>query len=139
MMIKNRESGYEEQPHTADWALKVWAADLPELFRQAALGMCSLIHMELESSPRLARTIQVEGHDLEDLLVGFLGELLYLAELHSEGYDYFDLTIQDGILNASLAGAPIRQHGKEIKAVTYHQLQIRKTAHGLETVIIFDV
>lgn len=138
-MIKNTESGYMELSHTADWALKVWAPDLAELFMQAAQGMYALMGMTLEEAPCTERRIQVSGQDTEVLLVSFLEELLYYAEMHHEGFKRFDLFVAADQLTADLCGAPIREQEKEIKAVTYHGLQIEKTPQGVETVIVFDV
>ena len=36
-------------------------------------------------------------------------------------------------------GAPLETVNKMIKAVTYHNLQIRQTARGYEVEIVFDV
>jgi SHS2 domain-containing protein len=33
----------------------------------------------------------------------------------------------------------MRSHAKDIKAVTYHHLEVRDTARGMETRIVFDV
>jgi len=38
-----------------------------------------------------------------------------------------------------MSGAPVGSPGKDIKAVTYHNLAIRKTERGLEVNIVFDV
>ena len=43
------ESGFLELPHTADWAVRVWAADLPALFAAAANGMNSLAGVSLNT------------------------------------------------------------------------------------------
>lgn len=138
-MIKNTETGYEEVTHTADVALKVWAPDMAGLFAQAAMGMVDLMDLQLDPEARVQRTIRVTGQDTEDLLVSFLQELLYLAEMHKEGYDRFVIRVAEDSLEAELAGGPITAQGKEIKAVTYHQLHIRETPRGVETVIVFDV
>ncbi|MFA5873569.1 MAG: archease [Anaerolineales bacterium] len=45
---------YEELPHTADWCLRVWAADMAGLFAEAARGMNAL------SGVRLAPGLRVE-------------------------------------------------------------------------------
>jgi SHS2 domain-containing protein len=138
MMMKKKE-GYQELAHTADLALKVWAADLADLFVQAALGMYALMKIEPDSGPQLAREIHVHGDDAEDLLVGFLEELLYRTEMHGEVYHSFVLVFDGHSLKANLLGAPVGKPGKAIKAVTYHNLQIIEWAHGLQTVIVFDV
>ncbi len=138
-MMKNTESGYRELAHTADWALKVWAPDLGGLFIQAAQGMYALMGVELEETPCVERTIALTGQDAEDMLVGFLEELLYQAEIHGEGYRSFDVRFEEQQLTAVLCAVPVRGQGKEIKAVTYHGLKIMEAPQGLETVIVFDV
>ena len=42
-------------------------------------------------------------------------------------------------LHARLAGAPLLELQKSIKAVTFHNLEIRPVDAGLETTIVFDV
>jgi SHS2 domain-containing protein len=64
---------------------------------------------------------------------------LYFTQRDGVAFDRFDL-IRDGErLLAEVEGAPIESIAKEIKAVTYHNLAVRKTGRGLETTIVFDV
>ena len=58
-------AGFEEIEHTADWALKVWAPDLPALFEQAALGMDSLSGVKLDGQSSLDRRLELEAPDAE--------------------------------------------------------------------------
>jgi SHS2 domain-containing protein len=138
-MNEQPEAGYQEVEHTADWQLEVWAPDLPLLFEQAALGMYALSDTRLEPEARLTREIELQGQDPESLLVSFLTELLYLGESQGLGFDGFDLQINGAYLFAQVEGAPIQTQSKEIKAVTYHNLEIRETSRGLEVSIVFDV
>jgi len=135
---------FEELPHTADWSLRVWAADLAHLFVETARGMNALAGIRLAEKPRVRRTFSTSAADTESLLVSFLSELVYYAEQDRLAFDHFDLSldIEDGQpcrLSASLRGAPILSLDKSIKAVTYHNLQIRKTERGVEVEIVFDV
>ncbi len=130
---------YEEIQHTADWSLRVWAEDLPGLFAEAARGMASLSGTLLADSPRIRRTISRRGPDAESLLVSFLSELLYLGEEEKLGFDRFSLRITDNRLEAEIEGAAILSIDKIIKAVTFHNLQIRQTEKGFEVEIVFDV
>ncbi len=139
MMVEKQPSGYLEISHTADWALKVWAPDLPGLFEQAAHGMYALLQVKLQAGGRYTCPVDLNAEDDEGLLVSFLSELLYLAEQEGLGFDDFDLEVGDGRLFGEMLGAPVESQGKEIKAVTYHNLVIQKTQHGLETIIVFDV
>jgi SHS2 domain-containing protein len=43
------------------------------------------------------------------------------------------------VLSAALEGAPAASVGKAIKAVTWHNLNIRRTPRGIEAEIVFDV
>jgi SHS2 domain-containing protein len=42
-------------------------------------------------------------------------------------------------LVARVSEAPIGKIRREIKAVTYHELEIRQTVDGLEVTLVFDV
>jgi SHS2 domain-containing protein len=137
--MKKQPAGYREIEHTADWELEVWGPDLPALFEQAARGMYALKGNHLESQGRVERDLQLYAPDPESLLVAFLAELLFLEEVEGLGFDSFDLHLEPGRLSARLSGAPVRSPGKDIKAVTFHNMAIRKTEPGLEVNIVFDV
>jgi SHS2 domain-containing protein len=138
-MMADRGFGFSEIEHTADWALRVWAPDLPLLFSLAAQGMYSLMETTLQPHPREQRQITLEGEDDESLLVLFLAELLYLGESEGLGFDQFDIHIEEKHLTAQVQGAPVAQQRKEIKAVTYHNLAIRREGEALVVIIVFDV
>lgn len=133
------QTGYREIEHTADWALQVWAPDLNILFEQSALGMFALADTELEPSPRLSRSLQLEALDNESLLVAFLNELLFFGEAENLGFDSFEVNVQGHQLTSQLTGAAFVTRKKEIKAVTYHNLEIKSSPDGLEVQLVFDV
>jgi len=132
-------SGFRERSHTADWELEVWGPDLPALFEQAARGMYALAGVRLQAGPCTFRRLDLEALDAEALLVGFLGEILYLQNMEQLVFDSFGLQVDGFVLRAELSGASIASLDKEIKAVTYHKLKIYPTRRGLETRIVFDV
>ena len=133
-------SGNQEIEHTADTALHVWGPDLPALFAEAAIGMKRLMGMRIEEGGTLSRSLVVEALDLESLLVNFLEEILFFGEHENLGFDRFEVEINGEYkLNAKMFGARIVQKSKEIKAVTFHNLNISKTESGYEVIIVFDV
>ena len=132
-------AGYREIEHTADWELEVWAPDFPSLLAQAARGMYSLAGTRLAPQPRTTRTLTLAGTDGETTLVSFLNELVWLGESEGLGFDQFEITRDGDRISALLSGAEIESQSKEIKAVTYHRLLIRKSRRGLEVNIVFDV
>jgi len=136
-------AGFEELAHTADWAIRVWAMHLADLFAECARGMNALMGAQLAEGPRVSRIFEAEGLDLESLLVAFLSELVYCAEHEHAGFDHFNTqTHKRGNAQAlfvEMEGAPLASVNKTIKAVTYHGLKIRQTARGYEVEIVFDV
>jgi SHS2 domain-containing protein len=138
-MPEPKQFGYEEIEHTADWALRAWAPDLETLFVQAAEGMNHLAGMALVEGTRIKKRFELQAIDHESLLVEFLAELLYYSEIERLGFERFDLTIGDDKLSAEVEGGPIAALKKEIKAVTYYDLEIRENETGLEVDIVFDV
>lgn len=137
--MDNHLAGFRELEHTADCELEVWAKEFPGLLEQAARGMYSLAGMRLKDAPRLERVLEIHGVDAEDLLVAFLGELLFALEDEQIGFDAFRWKITDNGFEASLRGAQVMDMKKEIKAVTYHNLKIREETGGLRVNIVFDV
>ena len=94
---------------------------------------------ELAEGPRVKKMFETEESDGESLLVAFLTELVYFAEQGNIGFDNFDIQIKNDRLKVEMEGAPLKSLSKAIKAVTWHKLEIQKSARGLEVEIVFDV
>lgn len=135
--------GFEEIAHTADWALRVWADDLDGLFTEAARGMNALSGAKQAEGPQVKRTFTAEATDAESLLVTFLSELVYAAEQDQLTFTRFHVETFESSkmlnLRVEMEGGKIAALDKSIKAVTYHNLQIRQTGRGYEVEIVFDV
>jgi SHS2 domain-containing protein len=143
--MNDRPAGFIEMDHIADWELKVWAPDLPGLLEQAARGMYALAGLTPGPGSRCRRDLEIQSHDPEGLLVNFLGELLYFSTEQGLVFDQFQIKIvknsqPEGYQCAvGLAGAPASSPGKDIKAVTYHKMNIEQGPRGFEVRIVFDV
>jgi SHS2 domain-containing protein len=139
----NAQPYSEELPHTADWALRVWAPDLAGLFAEAARGMNALTGAQPVPGPATHRTVNLSASDPESLLVAFLSELVYVAEQEKIMFTGFHIDMferpEGWDLKVEMDGAPLASINKTIKAVTYHNLQIRQTGGGYEVEIVFDV
>jgi len=133
--------GFEEIEHTADWALRVHGRNLRELLLNAARGMNSLMASNLDNIPLdVEQQVELEAIDAESLLVDWLNELAYWAEIEGLIFREFELdhVIQTG-LRATVRGGQVSHFTKHIKAVTYHNLDILETETGLEATVVFDV
>ena len=137
-------AGYRLFDHTADLGIEVSGGTIEELYAGAALALFDLLTDTEAVRVTQVRTIAVEGEDPPDLLVNFLRELL--AIWNSAGFLGRECTIREVTprrLTALLGGEPrdpLRHRIKtEIKAVTYHQPSVRRTAEGWVGRVVFDV
>ena len=131
-------AGFQELPHTADVALRVWGPDDASLFTQAALGLNAIAGVRT-GSRRVLREIDLHQNDLPSLLVAFLSELVFLQENEHLAFDKLDLQVMGTHVSGQLAGADILSLERPIKAVTFHNLMILTTEHGFEIQVVFDV
>ncbi|MBI2450244.1 MAG: archease [Candidatus Nealsonbacteria bacterium] len=132
---------YAVLEHTGDFKIRVWAKTKEELFLNAMLGMIAGLRPEIRSTKSEIRNIKVKSLDLNALLVDFLNEILYLIQTNKEVYDKIKFKkFSDTGLEAGLSGHKVDIFGEDIKAVTYHGLDIRKNKDGLfEATVLFDV
>lgn len=135
------KAGFEEVEHTADWALRIYGHDLGELLVNAARGMGHLLVSEPVNKPlEVEERVELEAYDAESLLVNWLSELAYWAEMEGIIFFEFDLhQVTPTHLQATIRGVRVSNLQKHIKAVTYHNLKIVETQAGLETTVVFDV
>lgn len=128
---------YEILEHPADVGLEVYGRTLPELFANAARGLMSLAlrtddNSREKSHPDAAERLPVaaQGIDLEDLLVNWLSEILYLID--AGRWIFTDFSIGHVTAN-SVEGQAIGSRNDltprvvPVKAVTYHQISVRET------------
>lgn len=129
-----------EIEHTADNALHIQAEDMPGLLRNAASGMLGIMGLSQDGVGVNKRRIEVKGIDREDLLVAWLEEILYLIEQHNIRIGRMEIQVAgDTNAIAVIEEIPGMVPSKEIKAVTYHGLEILESEAGLEVTIVFDV
>jgi SHS2 domain-containing protein len=135
-------SGFKEVSHTADLEIRVWGEDLKSLFSAAADGMFHLCGVDDDESgfSTVREKISLEAMDFEGLLIIFLEELLYRL---TEDYMLFKvekLSLAENFsLSAKLRGIQIKSYQRDIKAVTYHRLNIQETDSGYTVNIVFDI
>ena len=130
--------------HTADLGIHVFGTDPVELFANAAFATFDML-TEIDSLKSLKTTnLRVTGDDWSDLMVNWLRELLYLwngKELLVKKAQILALSEKELSANVELDPFdPDRHEIKiEIKAVTYHQIQVSEGPKGWEAKIIFDI
>jgi len=129
--------------HTADIGIIARGSDLHVLFSNAASGMLSLL-IGIDTLRRdTTREIRLEARDIESLLVEWLNELLYIIYTDRLVLCKFDILIDGNRLVAICAGQKmdLKDHRfrREIKAATYHDLEIVQRDGEYSVKIIFDI
>jgi SHS2 domain-containing protein len=123
--------GYEYFEHTADVGIKAYGETLEDIFSEAARGLTSVVCDLRKIKPVEVRAITVEAPDLEQLLVAWLGEMLFYMDTEQLLLCEHEVKIDEGwTLHATSRGERMDadRHGLKggIKAVTYHMLEINR-------------
>ncbi|MGV8027034.1 MAG: archease [Anaerolineaceae bacterium] len=134
----NTKQGFKEIDNTADAAYHIWGDTLPALFQQAVYGLYALAGAQSAESPIVFKTITLEAEDMEILLVDFLSELLFYLN-NGIQFQINKLEITGHCLEGRLAGGKVTEMRREIKAITYHQMQIIQSGDQFQTDIVLDI
>ncbi len=132
---------YEILEHTGDVKIRVFGRTKAELFQNAMAGMMAVLKCKVTSDKFKKRTVALQSSDINTLLVDFLNEVNYLRQVNNEAYQTVVFgDFSDTKLEAELEGFPVEKFGEDIKAVTFHDLNIHQNLAGLwETTIVFDI
>jgi len=142
---------YKFFDHTADIGVEISGRTKKELFTNAAGAMFDILIENNDSKNKTAKGVQgrqkivtVEGSDVEDLLINFLREILFL--FNGKNFVTVDCEILEcgnKKLVARLTGEPFSKKKyfikTEIKAVTYSGLKVEKQRLCWKARVIFDV
>jgi len=135
---------YRRMDPTADCGIQVFGKDAKSLFENAGLALFDLIADISRVKSGCQYSIQVSGSDWADLMVNWLRELLYFWA----GKELLVKEIEVSEISEYQVRAKIRvdaynpmQHSlnHEIKAVTYHRIQVTSLPAGWEAIVVFDV
>jgi SHS2 domain-containing protein len=130
--------------HTADLGLRAIAPDLNTLFAEMAACLVSaMVEEPATVQPAQEVQIEVQGADRDYLLFDWLKELLLRFETDQILFAAFEVKVSDGGLSGTARGEPYdpARHvlAHEVKAITYHELKVEKTADGWLAEVIVDI
>ena len=135
---------YEVTDHTADIGITAYGKDLADLMANAARGMLSLIVDPQTVNSMVTMEIELEERDGITLLVAWLNALLYELDVNHLLFREFDIVIHgETKLSAVCRGERLDpdKHSliREVKAATYHNLDITMEKGIYSAAIIFDI
>jgi len=131
--------------HTADIGVAVEAGDLAGIFVNAAVAMFDIMAERLTSSPpasRIELNVTLSAVKSDELLIRWLNELLSLSATKGLIFvDYQVHCLDEQGLDITVFGEDIARYrfNTEIKAATYHDLELVKEALLYKAKVIFDV
>ena len=132
--MPERKIKYETLDHKADTGFLIKAPSLERLYIDSALALTDLL-VKLERIQDIdKRQISIEAENRESLMVRWLNEILYLFDQQKYlcrriVFDSFDGKKIKATLWGETYNAPKHGSISEIKAVTYHQLEVAEGTH----------
>jgi SHS2 domain-containing protein len=132
---------HQHVEHTGEIELHLEAPDLATLFEEAARALADIM-AEDASGPTtgMPERVELTAKDRESLLVDWLNELVYRADVQKHVYaDVKVLRADDQRIEATLHGREPSSPRTAVKAATWHRLRVRETARGLEATVVLDV
>jgi len=138
------EPSYEIFDHTADAGLRIRAATPAKLLQPAAEGLYAIIGELVAGGRPSPHAMAFTGSDASILLRDYLAELLHFFEREALMATAFDVAAFDqGRLAVTVQFSPIDTEStvyhREVKAITYHELDIRTIPGGCEATVIVDI
>ncbi|MFQ5591332.1 MAG: archease [Phycisphaerae bacterium] len=142
-MLKVQPS-HEIFDHTADAGIRVRAPTLAQLLQPAGEGLYAVIGRLVCRTARKRIAFDLAGGDAPILLRDYLNELLILFERDRRCVQALEVsTFDHNHLRATARAAVIdtarSEFHREVKAITYHELDIRTIPGGFEATIIVDI
>jgi len=150
---------FEILDHTADVGIRAQGSSLEELFEQASRGLAEIIGIWAPVSapkreghlPAEQIVIDLGAKDLGGLLVDWLGEIVYLADVKESLLTHVDAEAVGEPGGAEAGGYTAagrlwleprtgkQPEGTAVKAITYHRLKVAPTPAGWMAEVYVDV
>jgi len=130
---------------TADIAFEAYGKTLNELFSNAALAMFEVMINTKQIKSKIKKNIELKTEDMKSLLFDWLNELIFYFGSENMAFSKFDVKVDKKKfkLKAVCWGEKIdtQRHEikSEVKATTYHKMEIKETKGGWTAQVILDI
>lgn len=137
---------YEYLDHPADIAVKVTASSIEDLFKTAAEALRDSYAENISYGNIEKKKINLNEYSQEELLVSFLNELNYLFSVKKwllQSVNNIKIESYENLwqLKTECEGSPGSAYNPktEIKAVTFHRMEIKFENRMYTCIIVFDI
>lgn len=127
--------------HTSEIQLEAGGESLAGLAAEAGRALSLMLLRGKAPEPSgPPRTLEVSSADREALLVDWLNEILFIAEVELWVATDFDILESSPThLKAAARGVPVEEPPALVKAATFHGLRVEEGDGGFQAEVIFDV
>lgn len=135
--------GFNIKEHTADVAVESTGETIEAVFSHLGDGLAATM---CEGWPQSGNTytLEVTAENREALLFDYLDELIYLRDIKSVLPVDNSVEISESdegyVLRGQFRGVPLDTiTAREVKAVTYADMELTRTSTGWRAYVVFDV
>jgi len=130
--------------HTGDLGMVIFGKDPRELFVHAAEGFFYILTNPKKVRSNSTCEISLKANGMEELLVAWLNEFVYLFDTRRLLFSRFQVLALDDLSMKAVARGEPYEEGRHpikrtIKEATYHQLRIHEEGGAWEAQVIFDL
>lgn len=146
MITMTENNNYEYFETTADIGVTACGESLENAFINSALGTMNLITSINQIKPKITKKVEIKSEDIYGLLYDWITELLILLDsdffIASE-YDIIITKNNEYILTGNITGdiynTDLYNYKTEVKAITYHNMDIKKIGDKYKLNFILDL
>ena len=114
-----------------------------DLFVNAAVGLANVMRSDADKLVKRSRghkKIKVEAQDQSSLLVDFLNEILSESNIEGKIFPRVKiLRISSKLVEAQIFGVGVDGFEEDVKAVSYHNVEIEKKGDKLQATLVLDI
>ena len=146
MITMNKNNNYEYFETTADIGITAYGETIEIAFINSALGTMNLITDINQIKPKISKSVEIKSEDIYGLLYDWITELLILLDSDFFIASQYDIKItknKEYVLTGSITGdiynTDIYNYKTEVKAITYHNMDIKKIGNKYKLNFILDL
>ena len=137
---------FEFLEHTADIYIQAYGKTLKQAFEHCALGLNQQIVDLKNVEKKVFKKIKVKAEDLQSLLIDFLSKFLYFLDVDGLVFSEVKITKFDkknfsieAIAKGEKFDLKKHEEGCHVKAITYHDLTIKKKKDIWVIKVLIDI
>ncbi|MBE6493658.1 MAG: archease [Methanosphaera stadtmanae] len=142
----NKNNNYEYFETTADIGITAYGETIEIAFINSALGTMNLITDINQIKPKISKSVEIKSEDIYGLLYDWITELLILLDSDFFIASQYDIKItknKEYVLTGSITGDIYNtdnyNYKTEVKAITYHNMDIKKIGNKYKLNFILDL